>query len=274
MGGTRAPFDPPPRAVRFRAMKAKERFLVYGALAGLAALSALQFNSRTADANRFATDLGPADALILTGKEKSLTLRNGEGRLQWGDQATAKAWSIGAVHSDKIMKALLKSDRLMEQRKSLEEEAKSKDEDFRKRYKDLETKFKDVDPKSPGAEDARKEMNAFFKDYNEWRSTIGHRFAKMEADQIEKAYRDLTSAVDLVADRQKIDLVLRFVPTAAKFETPSAKESSGGEDDEEDTASNPVPMIMDQIRARTFLHYPEAIDLTAEVMKELGLKDE
>jgi Skp family chaperone for outer membrane proteins len=253
-------------------MHAKERFLVYGALAGLAALSALQFATRTADANRFATDLGPADSVILTGKDRTLTLRNGDGRLQWGEQATAKAWSIGAVHSDRIMKALLKGDRLAEQRRSLEDEAKAKDEDFRKRYKDLESKYKDVDPKSPGAEDARKEMNAFFKDYNEWRSTIGHRFAKMEADQIEKAYRDLTSAVDLVADRQKVDIVLRFVPTAAKFDLPAPKSSE--DEDEADTATNPVPMVMDQIRARTFLHYPEAIDLTDEVMKELGLKDE
>jgi hypothetical protein len=31
---------------------------------------------------------------------------------------------------------------------------------------------------------------------------------------------------------------------------------------------------MDQVRARTFLRYPEAIDITSEVMKELGLKDE
>jgi hypothetical protein len=29
-----------------------------------------------------------------------------------------------------------------------------------------------------------------------------------------------------------------------------------------------------QVQVRTFLRYPEAIDITAEVMKELSLKDE
>ncbi len=254
-------------------MKPTERFVVYGALAGLAIAMVLQLPASTAIANRLAGDLGPADALILTGKDSNLTIKNGNGRVQWGTQATATAWSVGAVNSDKLMKALLKSPRLDEQRTALRDEATAKDEDFRKRYKDLSEKYKDVDQSSPNFEDARREMDAFIAEANEWQKAINGRFTKLQAEQIEGAYRDLTAAVDLIAERQKIDIVMRFVPTAAKFDQDRPKSANEDEEDAMDTM-NPVLHSMDQIRARTFLHYPESIDITAEVMKELGLKDE
>ncbi len=249
-------------------MHTKERFVVYGALAGLAALVAFQMPAHTASTLR--ADLGPAEGLILTGKDQNITLKNGEGRLQWGEQATAKSWSAGAVHSDKIMKLLLKSDRLTSQRQTLEDEAKQKEEDFAKRYKDFREKYKDLDRNSPAAEDAQRESEAFQKEYYAWRNDMSQKFAKMQTEHIEKAYRDLTAAVDLVSERQKIDMVFRFVPTAAKFESDQSS-------DEESGAEGPMDSLiktMDQVRARTFLRYPEAIDITSEVMKELGLKDE
>lgn len=255
-------------------MQAKERIFVYGALAGLAAAVALQFPARTASADRYSTDLGPADSLILTGKSGNLTVRNADGHLQWGDQATSRALALGAVHSDRVLRALLKSERMADERKSLEEEAKSKDDDFRRRYKDLEEKYKDVDPKSPNFEDARKEMNAFFEEANSFRTTISTRFAKMRAGQYEKAYKDMVAAVDLVAERQKIDVVFRFVPTGYTFEMEKPEAVEGEEMDEEALSSGMVAHTLDSIRARTFLRAPESVDLTDEVMKELGVKGE
>lgn len=239
-------------------MRTSELLFVYGALACLAAAMFVRTTEQQAGANREAapTDLGPADSVILTGKSGNLTLKNGDGRLQWGDQATSKAWSVAAVNTDKVMKLLLKSSRFEDERKALEEEAKKKDEDFRKRYKELEEKYKDMDPKSPAFEEGREAVNAFFKEHGEWRDSISTKFGKMQADQIEKAYRELTAAVDVVADRQKLDLVLRFIPTADKFEADEVGEA------------------MMRVQGRTFVHYPESIDISAEVMKELNLKDE
>lgn len=102
-------------------MRNTERVIVYSALAGIAAMSFLRGAERNASARPEPTpsDLGPADAVILTGKDTNLTLRNVEGHLAFGEQATAKAWSIGAVGSDKIMKLLLKSERFEDERKRL-----------------------------------------------------------------------------------------------------------------------------------------------------------
>ena len=66
----------------------------------------------------------------------------------------------------------------------------------------------------------------------------------------------MTAAVDVVGERTKVDLVLRFVPTAQPFDV-----------------SSPADAML-QVQVRTFLRYPEAVDITAEVMKELSLKDE
>ncbi len=239
-------------------MRTTERLFVYGTLAALGAALFLRGTERSADATAHPapTDVGPADAVILAGKDSNLSLRNGDGRIAFGDQPTAKVWSMGAVNSDKVMKLLLKSERFEEERKTLEEKAKSKDEEFRKRYQELESKYKDIDPKAPNFEEGRKEVEGFFKEVEDWRKEIQDRLSKLQAEQVEKAYREMTSAVDLVADRQKVDIVLRFVPTSQKFESDNAASA------------------MLQVQVRTFLHYPEAIDVTPDVMKELSLKDE
>ncbi len=239
-------------------MRSTERVVVYGALAALTATIFLRAIDRPASALAAPApaDLGPADALILTGKESNLTLKNADGRIGFGDQATAKVWAMGAVNSDKLMKLLLKSERFEEERKRLEETAKGKDEDFRKRYSELESKYKEMDPKSPDFETGRKEVETFFHEVEAWRKEISTKLQKLQAEQMEKAYREMTSAVDVVAERQKVDVVLRFVPTSQAFDSTSPADA------------------MLQVQVRTFLRYPETIDLTPELMKELSLKDE
>jgi hypothetical protein len=59
--------------------------------------------------------------------------------------------------------------------------------------------------------------------------------------------------VDVVADRRKIDLVYRFIPSQTPFE------------------SQDLGNAMVQVQGRTFLRAPEQIDLTADVLKELNL---
>ena len=86
-----------------------------------------------------------------------------------------------------------------EERKRLEESAKGKDEEFRKRYSELEAKYKDMDPKSPGFEAGRAEVEGFFKEVEGWRKEFGEKLSKLQAEQIEKAYREMTTAVDVVA---------------------------------------------------------------------------
>ena len=183
-------------------------------------------------------------------------LRMVDGHVAFGEQPTARIWSVGAVNSDKVMKLLLRSERFEEERKRLEEAAKGKDEEFRKRFQELEAKYKDLDPKSPDFEAGRAEVESFFKEVEAFRKETGDSLGKLQAEQIEKAYREMTAAVDVVGERAKVDLVLRFVPTAQTFDV-----------------SSPADAML-QVQVRTFLRYPESVDITAEVMKELSLKDE
>jgi serine/threonine protein kinase len=99
-------------------------------------------------------------------------------------------WSLGAVNTNKIMKLLLRSERFDEERKRLEETAKAKDEEFRKRYTELETKYKDLDPKAPGFDAGRAEVEGFFKEVEGWRKEMTEKLSKLQAEQVEKAYRE------------------------------------------------------------------------------------
>ena len=77
---------------------------------------------------------------------------------------------------------------------------------------------------------------------------------KLTADQIEDAYRDLVAAVEVVSERRQIDLVFRFIPTDADFLT-----------------QNP-PQAYIAVRARIALKYPEALNITDEVLEELAVE--
>ena len=59
---------------------------------------------------------------------------------------------------------------------------------------------------------------------------------------------------EIVADQRSIDFVYRFIPTAEPFGTKNAEQA------------------MLQIQLRTFLKYPEAVDITQHVMDELDLE--
>ncbi|MCP3859744.1 MAG: hypothetical protein GY704_08845 [Phycisphaeraceae bacterium] len=76
---------------------------------------------------------------------------------------------------------------------------------------------------------------------------------KLGAEQIESAYRELIEAVDIVAERQGIDIVTQFVPTGEPFDAETM-----------DVASL-------QVRRRGLLRYPDEIDITEAVAEELGL---
>jgi hypothetical protein len=88
-----------------------------------------------------------------------------------------------------------------------------------------------------------------------WREGSMRIREKFLAQQIEEAYRELVAAVEIVAERREVDLVIRFMPTGDPFE------------------ADTLMTAREQVLGRTFLEYPDAIDLTAEVLRELGIND-
>ena len=76
------------------------------------------------------------------------------------------------------------------------------------------------------------------------------------AKQMQESYDEIIEAVNVVSERMNIDIVLRFIPPDGEFE--------GG---------TPDSTIM-QIRLRSALRLPDGLDITDEVLSELGLDDE
>ena len=234
------------------------------ALAGASLV--LQFSSGhvalAANATLPAGDLGPADALLLNDAKPAKGQAAGPvkvsaegGRLGWDSQPTSRAWSIAAINVDKTMKAILSGAAYADKRKELDDDAKKQDGEFNKRYEELRKKYGNLEPTSPDALKAQQELTALRDEYTRWREGSVRNSEALAAQQIEKAYRELTSAVDIVSDRMHVDIVCRFMPTGEPFNASTLLEAR------------------EQVVGRTLLRYPEAIDITADVMKELGVKE-
>jgi galactokinase len=233
-------------------MRHLDRLLAVAAL-GLASFALLARGPlaapAVADPVPSADELGPADAvLLLDAKDRkdSLRLTNSGGRLSFG----------AAVDVDTCMKRLLATGEFADRRKEVEDEARTQEEQFRAQMQEIEAKYGNIGPNDPKFPEAQREANGVFEAMRRWREGQGRIVGKLAAEQIEAAYRRLVEAVEVVADREKVDLVYRFIPTAKAFET-ETMEAAGM-----------------QVRERTFLRSPESLDLTTEVLKELGVEDE
>jgi len=198
-------------------------------------------------------DLGPADAIVLTGKSE-LRLTNVDGRLSWSDQPTSRAFSIGTVHVGRILDALLKSDKYARELEDYRSEQQRMSEQFGVRYKQLLEKVREIAKDSPEMPAAREEFAAFQREFTGWNESSKSGERAMVARHYQSAYADLREAVEVVADRRKIDLVMRFIPPADKITVG-------------DTAS-----ITQQLMARTFLRLPDSMDMTDDVLTEMNLQ--
>ena len=170
-----------------------------------------------------------------------MKLVNSGGRPGWGDEATAKAWSVGAVHVDKVLKKLLDNKSFTEERARFDEEGKKQGEEFQKEMESLKSQYGSKSKDDPDFPKGQAAVQALFERYQKWNAGIQAAQGKLMAEQVEKAYRELTAAVDTVCERRHVDIVYRFIPTALPFE------------------SQDLGNAMIQVQARTFLHSPEEI---------------
>jgi len=232
-------------------MRTTERTIIYGVLALLLAINlsaAIERGEGTlhAAAARDGAQLGPAESLTLTDDEHSLVLRNKSGRLAWADNEHARVFSIGFVHVGRTLGPLLEAEQYVDQRRELEEEIRAIDEEISQRIQAM--------GEQPDFDRASPEARRFSDEYRRWRIEQGRRMGKLTADQIEDAYRDLVAAVEVVAERRQIDLVFRFIPTDNDFLT-----------------QNPAQAYI-AVRARIAVKYPEALNITDEVLEELAVE--
>ena len=235
-------------------MKKTHSIVASAALAAAGFLAAQFAAPRTAVARAVpAADLGPAQAVLLEGKDGAMKLVNADGRPGWGDEPTAKAWSIGAVHVDKVLKKLLDNKSYQDDRARFDEEAKNQGQEFQREMDALKGQYGEKTKDDPEFAAGQAAVQALFERYQKWNAGLQAAQGKLMAEQVEKAYRELVTAVDVICDRRKVDVVYRFIPSSTPFE------------------SQDLGNAMIQVQARTFLRAPETLDLTADVLKELNL---
>lgn len=229
--------------------------IVAGACAGaVASLIVAAFPARTVIADAVpATDLGPADRLLLVSAEgkEPLTIVSRGGAPGWGKDA--RAWNIGALHVSKLLNKVIAGERYTSERDAVTDEERKAREEFDRRFADLREKYGQITQDSPERAEAEQALQAFRQEFELWSRGMREAQAKLFADQYNRAYAELREATQVVADRQGVDLVVRFIPPADALEP-----------------GEPASVFL-QLQARTFVTMPESIDLTPDVAKELNI---
>ena len=240
-------------------MKRTERMFIYPLLLLLVAVNAVVLLSSTgrtalAEASNWLADLGPADSLRLTDGDKEVVVRAKKGRVAWGESDFKQTYAIGFIDIGKVLNPLMDAGALKEDRDRLSKELQDTESDYKSKLDAYGEQIKGMDRQSPEAQAKLDEARKVYSEYMEWgQKAVGQR-NKLNAQQMEKSYKELVSAVDVVADKLGIDIVLRFIPTEKEFTAEDGEQA------------------LTEIRLRTALKYPNALDITNEVLEELSIK--
>jgi Skp family chaperone for outer membrane proteins len=198
--------------------------------------------------------LGPVDSITFAG-ENELTIKNSNGHIAWGEEKTSTVWSIGFMETGKALSQLLQADHFLDARDELNEELKDKISNARDLMESLREEGQNLGPESPDAPAFRQRWEGAYSEFQKIQQLVSEARATLMSEQMQEAYKEIVEAVNVVSERMNIDMVLRFIPPEGEFEqvTPDAT-------------------IM-QIRLRTALRLPDGIDITDDVLAELGLDD-
>ena len=199
--------------------------------------------------------LGPADSIVLSGKDSDLTIKNSDGRMSWGDKKTNTVWSIGFMETGKALSQLLQAEHFKEAREDLNTELKEMVSETRSALEAIKEEAQGLDQDDPNAGAMRQKWQQLYDEFQKLQKVAADARATLLAEQMQESYSEIIEAVNVVSERLNIDMVLRFIPPDGEFEQ-----------------VNPDSTIM-QIRLRSALRLPEGLDITDEVLAELGLDD-
>ncbi len=194
-------------------------------------------------------DAQPADDLVIA---------NRGGRLAWDEAPTHRAWSMATVNDQRVISALMATGSIEERRTALREELQAQAAEYEQQMQSIIAEAEGLDPETnPRDEQAVQEAFQRYQqvqaEYQRWQQEARARGDRLEATMLQDAYEELVAAVEVVADRRDVDLVLRAVPPDAEFTGPDPRS---------------VSLSM---RMRTALLAPDGLDLTDDVLGELGL---
>lgn len=242
-----------------------ERAVVYSLLAILLAVNLVplvtSFSGVEANADALAAPLedptlGPASALVLSGDKGDLRLENRGKRLAWGKDASARAYSVAFVNVGKVLTQLRMSASFRDEADTLKRRQEENEADYRKRLEEITGRLEQMERGSDEFNRLYEEGGALYREFMDWGSKAFAERERLAAAQIERAYKEVVAAVDVVCDRLNIDMVYRFIPTNDPFESENFEGA------------------ITEVRLRTVLRYPEGLDITSDILRELNLKDE
>ena len=242
-------------------MKRTERTIIYMALLTMAALNAVFLLSSSgkaafAEAATWLQELGPAESLKLVEGDKEIAVRNRAGRLAWGDGDFKQAYSVAFVDISKALNPLMDSQAFKEERETLRKELETAETEYKGKLDAYGEEIQAMDRESPQAQEKLGEARKLYEEYLDWGQKAMARRNELDARHLQQAYREMTSAANVVADKLGVDIVLRFIPTDAEFKATDAEQA------------------LTEIRLRSAVKYPERLDITTEVLEELSIQSQ
>ena len=197
--------------------------------------------------------LGPVDSITIAGDNSELVITNKDAHIAWGEEKTSRAWSVGFVEVGKALSQLMNAAHFVEARLELQGELEAQLGTGKELLDSIMAEAKSLEPDSEEAPEIRMRWEKAYGEFQRLQQLVAEKQGALYAEQMIEAYEEIVVAVDVVSDHMKVDLVLRFIPPDKEFES-----------------NNPDATIL-QIRLRTALKYPDGIDITADVLAELGL---
>lgn len=208
-----------------------------------------------AEASAWLQELGPAEAVKLVDGDREMTVKNKSGRLAWGEGDFKQSYTIGFVDISRALNPLMESAAFAEEREVLRKELETVEADYKSKLDAYGEEFQGMDRDTPAAKEKLDEARKLYQEYMDWGQDAMRKRNELDVKHLQQAYRELTSAVNVVADKLGVDVVLRFIPTDKEFK---AEDAEGA---------------LTEIRLRTAVKYPEKLDITAEVLEEMSVQD-
>lgn len=243
-------------------MKKAERIVMYSALCALLALNSvflLSHSGRTAfaEAAAFVADvLGPAEAVKLVEDGKETTVRSKSGRLAWGDGEFRQTYTVGFVDIGRALNPLMEAGDMKEERENLRKELEAVEKDYQTRLEEFGQQLRGLDQNSPEFREKYEAATKLYEEYQQWGRDIAlKRRDELDVKHLQRAYKEMTNAVNIVADRLGVDIVLRFIPAEQEFKAINAEQA------------------LTEIRLRAAVKHPDKLDITSEVLEELNVQD-
>jgi Skp family chaperone for outer membrane proteins len=143
-----------------------------------------------------------------------------------------------------------------EEREVLRAELEGTEKEFQARLEAFGAELRGLEQGSPEFQEKYQAATAVYEEYQKWgREVAMKKRDELDVKHLQAAYKELSNAVNVVADKMGIDIVYRFIPADKEF-----------------TATN-ADQGLTEIRLRTAVKYPEKLDITSEVMEELSIQD-